>query len=85
MENVWIVRCDRLRFGLALKGWNHMPEMVEHGIGGRVPVVGSPVHLPTGNDVDARNFLLKNSSLAGALLSISEIARCQLPGGDEPV
>ena len=48
-------------------------------------VVGPPVHLPAGDDVDARDLLFEDGGLGGAQLRVGEIARRELSCGDQPV
>jgi hypothetical protein len=58
MKNIRIVLADGLRPGDTLNRRNFLPEVVQHGIGERMPVMRSALHLATADDVDACNLLL---------------------------
>ena len=85
MEYVRIVRRNGLRFGFSLKRRNFLPEMVQHRIRRRVPIVRPTMHFAAGNHVDPRDFLFEDGRLGRPQLRIREIAGCQLAGGNKPV
>ncbi len=85
VEDVWIAKRDGLRAGRALERWDLLPEMVQHGVGRRVAIVGAPVHLAARNDVYASQFLLQDRRFAGAELGVAEGAHGQLTHGDQAV
>ena len=58
-----------LGFGLALKRWNFLPEMIQHRIGRRVSIVRSTMHLAAGDDVDARDLLFQDGRLRGPVVA----------------
>ena len=70
MKDVRVVRRDRLRLGAALEGRNLLPEVIQHRVRRRVPVVRAPMHLAAGHDVDRRQFLIEHRRLGGAILRI---------------
>ena len=75
MEDMRIVRRDGLGLGLALKRRDLVPEVVEHRIRRRVPIVRAAMHLAARDDVDAGDFLFEDGRLSRPLLRIGEIAR----------
>ena len=85
MENIGVVAGDRLGLRLALKGRDLLPEMIEHRVRRRMPVVRAPMHFPAGDDVDAGDFLLEDRGLRGPQLRIRKIARRQLAERHQPV
>jgi hypothetical protein len=72
MEHVRIVGRDRLRLGAALERRDALPEIVQHGVGRRVPVVSAPMHLAAGHHVDVGQLLVEDGGLAGAVLCIRQ-------------
>jgi hypothetical protein len=85
VKDVWIVRRDRFGLGLTLERGNHVPEVIQHRVGRRVPVVRPAMHLPPGDDVYAGNFLFQNRGLARSQLCVGKIAWRQLAAGHQPV
>jgi hypothetical protein len=82
MKHIRVMLADRLRSGNALKSGNLLPEMVQHRIRGRVPIVSPPMHLTSRDDVDPRRFLFQNRSLRRTKLGIREIGRRDFAQGD---
>ena len=58
MRNIRIVLGYRLGFGFTLKGWNLLPEMVQHRIGRRVTVMAPAMHFPARDHIDPGDLLL---------------------------
>ena len=85
MGDVRIVLGDRLGSGLSLKSRDLLPEMVEHRVGRRVPVMRAPMHFASGDHVDPRNLLFYDRRLHRAKLRVGKIGRLELSQGDEPV
>src|SRR5581483_5523802 len=54
---------------------NSVPEVVEHRIGWRVPIVGAPMHLAAGDDIDTGDFLLQYGRLGSPQLGVGKIPR----------
>src|SRR5687768_3281643 len=79
MKYVGIVRGDGLWTGCALKRRNLLPEEIQHRVGRSMPVMGAAVHLAAGDNVDARQVLIENRSLPGAVLRIDQRRHRQLP------
>ena len=77
--------CDRFWPGLPLKSRYSLPEEVEHGIRGRVPVMGSTVRLATCNHVYPCGLLLGDSRLHDPVLCVGHVLWEQLPHCDESV
>jgi hypothetical protein len=85
MEDIWVVGSNRLRLGHALECGNLLPEVIEHGVGRRMPVVRASVHFATGDDVDAGQFLVQDRGLASAILRVHHRCHRQLTDRDEPI
>src|SRR6202008_4248915 len=83
--DIRIVLRYRLGPGLSLQAWNFIPEMIEHGVDRRVPIVPSAMHLASGDHVDAGDFLIEYGCLCGTQLRIGQIAVCELSQGDKPI
>jgi hypothetical protein len=85
MENVGVVRGDRLRPCTALEGGNLLPELVQHRVRRRVTIMRAPVHLAAGDDVDACYLLIEDGALTGPVLRgesrpVGKPARCAPAG-----
>src|SRR5438270_3354094 len=85
MGDVRVVLRDRLWSGLTLQRRYSLPEVIKHGIGGRMPIMGSAVCLPTRDYVDTRCLLLEDCCLHHPVLCIRHVLREQLPHCDQPV
>ena len=85
MKNVRIVLGDRLRLGLALKRGDLLPEVIEHRVRRRMPVVRPAMHFAAGDDIDAGDLLLKDRGLGCPQLRVGEIARGKLAQRYQPV
>ena len=85
MKDVGIVAGDRLWPRLALKRRNLLPEMIEHRVRRRVPVVPSAVHFAAGDDIDAGDLLLQDRGLGRAQLRVGEVALGELAQRNQPV
>ena len=70
MEDVGIVFRDRFGPRVPLEGRNLLPEVIQHRVWRRVAVMGSPMHLATGDDIDSRKFLFQDRGLAGTELGV---------------
>ena len=70
MEDVGIVRRDRLGLGAALERRDLLPEEVQHGVGRGVSIVGAAVHLAAGHDVYAGQLLVEDGRLRRAELGV---------------
>src|SRR5437763_16652383 len=70
MKDVGVVRGDRLGPRLAMETGNLLPEMIEHRVRRRMPIVPRSVHLAAGNHVDAGDFLLEDGRLRRAQLRV---------------
>ena len=64
MRHVRIVLRDRLWPRFALEGGNLLPEVIQHRVGRRVPVVPAAMHFAAGDDVDARRSPVRGWPLA---------------------
>ena len=76
---------DKPWLGRALECGNLLPEVIEHGVGRRMPVVRASVHFATGDDVDAGQFLVQDRGLASAILRVHHRCHRQLTDRDEPI
>jgi len=85
MGDVRIVLGDRLGPGLSLKGRDFLPEVVEHGVWRRVPVMGAPMHFAPRDHVDPRRLLFQDRRLHRAKLRVGKIGRLELSQGHQPV
>jgi len=70
---------------LALKGEDLLPEVIQHGVRRRVPVMGSPMRLAASGYINSRRLLLENRRLHNPVLCVRHIFREQLPHRNEPV
>ena len=84
-RDIRVVFRDRLWSGFTLKCRYSLPEVIEHGIGGRMPIMGSAVCLPTRDYVDARRLLLDDRCLHDPVLCISHVLPEQLPHRNKAV
>ena len=64
MKHVRVVLTDRLGPGNALKSRDFLPEMVQHGIRRRMPIVSAPMHLAACDDVDPGDLLFQDCGLS---------------------
>ena len=71
--------------GLALKGRDLLPEVIEHRVGRRVPVMGPPMHLAARDHVDARGLLFQDRRLHRAKLRVRDIRRLELAQRNEAI
>ena len=85
MKDVGVVRGDRLGPRLAMETGNLLPEMIEHRVRRRMPIVPPSVHLAAGNHVDAGDFLLEDGRLRRAQLRVHQIAFAELAKGNKAV
>ena len=85
MEDVGVVRRDRLGFRAALEGADLLPEVVQHGVGRRVAVVRAAVHLAAGHDVDAGQLLVEHGGLGAAVLRVGHGREPELAHGNQAV
>ncbi len=77
MGDVRVIFGDRLRPGLALKGGYLLPEIIEHGVGRRVPIMSSAVRLTTRDYVYSRRLLIHDRRLHDPVLGIGHVFRSQ--------
>ena len=85
MEDVRVVRGDWLRPRGALKGRDLLPEMVQHRVRRRVPVVRPPMHLAARDDVNSGDLLVEDRGLGCAILRVGHGRHRELSDGDEAV
>jgi hypothetical protein len=69
----------------ALERWDLLPEMVQHGVRRRMPIVGAAMHLAAGDDVDAGELLVEHCGLRGAILRVRHRRHRQLTDSDQAV
>src|ERR1700722_19433404 len=85
MRDVRIVFRDWFRAGLAVKGGYFLPEIVEHGVGRRVPIMSTAVRLAARNYVYPRRLLIQDRPLHDPVLGIGHVLWSQLPQCDEAI
>jgi hypothetical protein len=74
MVHIRVVLTNRYWPGGALKGGDFLPEVVQHRVWRRVPIVRPAMHLTTCNYVDPCRFLVQNRGLGSAKLRVGEVA-----------
>ena len=62
-----------------------LPEVIEHGIGRRMTVVGAAVHLAAGDHINSRDLLIQDSGLLDAKLRVGHRAHAKLPDSNQPI
>src|ERR1700751_2241475 len=85
MRNVGIVFRDRLGPGLALKRWYFLPEVIQHSVRRRVPVMGAAVCLAARNNIYSGGLLIQDRGLHDPELSVLHVLRLQFAKRHEAV